>query len=225
MHGGGSETRTRPPLCRPASATLDGRFGSAAGSGEGCLIDHGTLGCRSSSKGSQSPAASTTRRPDGRRGRWPQTPSYLGIRVLCKFAGGLLEGSNGDPIPLTEKAQMRITAQGSLMAEFRTRDRARRHDPLDPKAPSPVATAGSEATRGGARRERPLRHRSERAGIALPCHPQPVVEVALRPEVLWRNQHAPAGPECGRERDSSIGRVAVKCDIDPARSAKQRKPC
>jgi len=148
VHGGGSETRTRPPLCRPASATLDGRFGSAAGSGEGCLIDHGTLGCRSSSKGSQSPAAATTRRPDGRRGRWPQTPSYLGIRVLCKFAGGLLEGSNGDPIPLTEKAQMRITAQGSLMAEFRTADRARRHDPLDPKAPSPVATAGSEAPRG-----------------------------------------------------------------------------
>ena len=70
------------------------------------------------------------------------------FRVLSKFAGGLLEGSNGDPIPLIEKAQMRITAQGSLMAEFRTADRARRNDPLDPKAPSPVATAGSEAPRG-----------------------------------------------------------------------------
>ena len=188
-------------------------------------LSNGTLGCRSSSKGSQSPAASTTRRPDGRRGRWPQTPSYLGIRVLCKFAGGLLEGSNGDPIPLTEKAQMRITAQGSLMAEFRTGDRARRHDPLDPKAPSPVATAGSEATRGGARRKRPFQHRAERGIVALCPHAQPVIEITLRPEVLRRDEHAPAGPECGRERDSSIGRVAVKCDIDPARSAKQRKPC
>jgi len=105
---------------------------------------------------------------------------------------------------------MRITAQGSLMAEFRTGDRARRHDPLDPKAPSPVATAGSEATRGGARRKRPFQHRAKHGGITLCAHSEPVVEIAFRPQILRGDEDAPAGPERPRQRNGPVGRVTVK---------------
>ena len=55
-------------------------------------------------------------------------------------------------------------------------------------------------------------------------HPQPVVEIALRPEVLRRDEDAPAGPECARERDGPVGGVAVKRDVHPARSPEQWQP-
>jgi len=49
--------------------------------------------------------------------------------------------------------------------------------------------------------------------------------IALRSKVLGRDEHAPAGPERARERDSSIGGVTVEGNIHAARSPKQRQPC
>ena len=42
----------------------------------------------------------------------------LGVRALRKLAGRLLQASERDPAPLRHKAQMRIAAERSLMAEL-----------------------------------------------------------------------------------------------------------
>ena len=79
--------------------------------------------------------------------------------------------------------------------------------------------------RGRARCKRPLQHRAKRGGICLRAHPQPVVEIAFRAEVLRRDEHASAGPEGARERHGPVGRIAVERHLDPARQAEQRLPC
>ena len=43
------------------------------------------------------------------------------------------------------------------------------------------------------RRKRPLQDGPERGGIAQCSNPQPLVKIALRPEVLRRDEDAPAG--------------------------------
>jgi hypothetical protein len=58
----------------------------------------------------------------------------------------------------------------------------------------------------------------------LMLHAQPVVEVALRPEVIRGNEDAPAGPERPRNRDGAVGRVAVERDVHAARPPEQRQP-
>jgi len=58
----------------------------------------------------------------------------------------------------------------------------------------------------------------------FPPNPHPIVEVALRPEVLRRNEHAPAGPERPRKRDRPVGRVAAERDVHPAHLPEQRQP-
>ena len=98
----------------------------------------------------------------------------------------------------------------------RTEGRARRHGPPHPTAPGPVVAAGSGGPRCRTRCERPLQNRLERGGIALRAHPQPIVEVALRPEVFRRDQHALAGPERARKPDGPAGRVTIECHVDPA---------
>jgi len=81
-----------------------------------------------------------------------------------------------------------------------------------------------EAPGRGARHERPLQNRPEHGGIALRPDPQPVIEIALRPEVLRRDQHAPAGPERPRKTDAMFGRVTVEGDVHAPRLAEQRQP-
>jgi len=52
-------------------------------------------------------------------GDWkPEIFLRLGVRALCKIAGRLLKGSERYPAPFSEKAQMRIAAERSLMAEL-----------------------------------------------------------------------------------------------------------
>ena len=55
-------------------------------------------------------------------------------------------------------------------------------------------------------------------------HPQPVVEIALRPEVLRRDEDAPAGPERPRQRDGPVGHVVVERDIHASGSPVHRQP-
>ena len=52
-------------------------------------------------------------------GDWkPEIFLRLGVRALCKIAGRLLKSSERYPAPFSEKAQMRIAAERSLMAEL-----------------------------------------------------------------------------------------------------------
>src|SRR5215472_8284732 len=50
----------------------------------------------------------------------------------------------------------------------------------------------------------PLEDRPERGGIALRPHPQPAIEIALRPEILRGDEHAPASPEGAGEHDGPV---------------------
>jgi hypothetical protein len=93
--------------------------------------------------------------------------------------------------------------------------RARRRGPLDPTAPGPKVTAGSEAPRGWGSSGALAPGWTETRRVALCPHPQPVVKIALRPEVLQGNEQAPAGSERPRERDGSVGRIAVQSDGRP----------
>jgi hypothetical protein len=79
-----------------------------------------------------------------------------------------------------------------------------------------------EGPGSGTRRERSLQNGPECGGIALRPHQQPVVEIARRPEILRRDEDAPAGPEGTRERDRPVGRVAIERHVYPAHSPKQR---
>jgi hypothetical protein len=58
----------------------------------------------------------------------------------------------------------------------------------------------------------------------LRAHAQPVVEIALRPEVLWGNEHAPASPEHPRKREGPVGCVAFEGNVHAAGPPKQRQP-
>jgi hypothetical protein len=89
------------------------------------------------------------------------------------------------------------------------RDANRKDMPLDLERPG-----------GGARRERPFQHGSKRGGISLRPYLQPVVKVALRPEVLRRDQDAPAGAERARERDGPIASRSRSTYTRPARRTK-----
>ena len=77
---------------------------------------------------------------------------------------------------------------------------------------------------GRTRRERSLHNRPERCRIVLRPDPQPIVEFALRPEFLRRDEHAPAGSERPRKNDATFGRIAIERDVDPAGPAEQRQP-
>ncbi len=140
----------------------------------------------------------------------PKISLRIGVRALSKLSGRLLKGGHCYPAPLGEKAQMRITADCSLMANlaqkvahtrmvFEIPGREVRWQPLNLERP-----------RCRAHRKRPLQNGPEGSGIALRPHPQPVIEIALRPEVARRDERAPAGPERPRERDGPVGRVAVE---------------
>jgi hypothetical protein len=156
--------------------------------------------------------------------REPESLLWFGFCVLGEFASRLLQGNKGHPAPLRQKAQVRIAAQRCLMAELAQEvayaamvlqipGRQVRWQPLDLKSPG----------RGG-RRQRLLQYRPKHGGIAFCSDPQPVVEIALRPEFLRRDEHAPAGPKGAREHNGSVSRIAVERHVDPARSAKQRQP-
>ena len=146
----------------------------------------------------------------------------LGVCALRKLPGSLLKSGKGNSAPLRQQAQVRIAAERSLMAELRRGGRTRRHGPRGPRGLSQLATAGLECPRCRTRRERPLQNRLERGGIALRPDPQPVVEIALRPEGLQGDEDAPAGPKRARECDSSVGHVAVERQVHSPRSPKQR---
>jgi len=63
----------------------------------------------------------------------------------------------------------------------------------------------------------PLEDRPERGGIALRPHPQPAIEIALRPEILRGDEHAPASPEGAGEHDGRSIPVTIERDVHPAR--------
>ena len=54
--------------------------------------------------------------------------------------------------------------------------------------------------------------------------PQPVIEIALRAEVLRRDKDAPARPERARQRNRSVSRIAVESDVYSAGPTKQGQP-
>ena len=43
---------------------------------------------------------------------------WVSVRALSELAGRLLQGSERHPVPLRQQAQMRISAERSLMAEL-----------------------------------------------------------------------------------------------------------
>ena len=141
----------------------------------------------------------------------------LGLHALSELSGRLLKRGQRHPASLGEKAQVRIAAQRSLVADL-TQEVTHagmvlqiprcqvRWQPLDLERPG-----------GRARRERPLQNRPERGGIVLRLHPQPVVKIALWSEVLRGDEHAPAAPKRARERNGPVGRIAVERHLDPAR--------
>ena len=119
----------------------------------------------------------------------------LGVCALRKLPGSLLKSGKGNSAPLRQQTQVRIATERSVMTEFAQEiayagmvlqipGRQVRWQPLDLKGPG-----------GWTCCERLLQQRSKRGGIALCPHPQPVVEIALRPEVLRRDEDAPAGPK------------------------------
>ena len=48
--------------------------------------------------------------------------------------------------------------------------------------------------------------------------------IALRPEFLRRDENAPAGPKCARERDRPVGRIAIERHVYTTGPAEQRQP-
>ena len=118
---------------------------------------------------------------------------------------------------------MHIAAERSLMAKLAQKlphagmvlqipGRQVRWQPLDLERP-----------RGRACRERSLQNEPKRGGITLCSHPQPVVEVALRPEVLRRDEDAPAGSERPRKSDGPVGYAAVERNAHACRMALVQK--
>jgi len=81
-----------------------------------------------------------------------------------------------------------------------------------------------ESPGGRAHRKRPLQNAPKHGGIALRPYPHPVVQIAFGAKVLRRGKDAPSGPKRPRQRDGSVGRIAIERDLDPAAPAEQRQP-
>ena len=133
-----------------------------------------------------------------------------------------LKGSKGHPAPLRQKAQVRIATERPLMAELAQEVTQSRMILQIPRRQVRWQPLDLEGPRCRAGLEHPLQSGSKRSGIALCPQPQPVVEIAFRPEVLRGNEHPPAGPERARKHDGPVGRVAVEGDMDSGRNPLER---
>ena len=143
--------------------------------------------------------------------RQPEQCLWFSIRALGEITGRLLKGSKGHPTPLRQKAADAHRGRAVPGSRSRTGGRARRYGPRGPKAPGPMATAGSGAPRGsgssralvrgptGTQRHRPW-FRSAANHLRSPFGPRSSGGISTRPRVPNVRASATAGSVASQSR-------------------------